>query len=52
VLRVPNRFALEYIESRFGELIRRVLKQQVGPEAELLIQASDNTNSADYARSS
>ncbi|MCA1837944.1 MAG: hypothetical protein LC674_04045, partial [Actinobacteria bacterium] len=43
VLRVPNRFALDYIETRFGELIRRVLKQQVGPEAELLIQASDNT---------
>src|SRR5215211_6177305 len=51
VLQVPNRVALEYIETRFGELIRRMLKEQVGPDAELLVQAPDSTGSADYARS-
>jgi hypothetical protein len=52
VLRVPNRVALEYIETRFGNLIRRLLKEQVGPDADLLIQAPDNsTGSADYAGS-
>jgi len=49
ILRVPNSFALEYIETRFGELMRRVLKEQVGPDAELLVQAPDGTSSADYA---
>ena len=52
VLRVPNHFALEYLETRFGELIRRMLKEQVGPDAELLVQAPDNTSSADHAVSS
>src|SRR5215203_1071193 len=44
VLQVPNRVALEYVESRFGELIRRMLKEQVGPDAELLVQAPDSTS--------
>jgi hypothetical protein len=48
-LRVPNEFALEYIETRFGELIRRVLKEQVGPNAKLSLQAPDGDSSADYA---
>jgi len=39
VLRVPNSFALEYIESRFGERLRSVLTEQVGPEARLVVQA-------------
>ena len=52
VLRVPNSFALEYIETRFGELLRGVLTEQVGPNAKLLLQAPDGDNSADYARSS
>jgi hypothetical protein len=38
VLRVPNRFALDYIETRFGELIRTVLKEQEGADAELVVQ--------------
>jgi hypothetical protein len=44
VLQVPNWFALEYVETRFGELIRRILKEQVGPDAELLVQAPDSTS--------
>jgi plasmid replication initiation protein len=52
MLSVSNRFAGEYIETRFGELIRRVLKEQIGPDAKLLVQAPDGTSSADYARSS
>ncbi|MDQ3834356.1 MAG: hypothetical protein M3315_12165, partial [Actinomycetota bacterium] len=52
VVRVPNQFALEYLETRFGELMRSVLKEQVGPDADLVIQAPDDTSSADYARSS
>lgn len=52
VLQVPNSFALEYVETRFGERIRRVLREQVGPEAELLVQAPDGTSSADSTRSS
>jgi len=51
VLQVPNRVALEYVETRFGELIRRMLKEQVGPDAEVLVQAPDRTSSADSARS-
>jgi len=39
VLRVPNSFALEYIESRFGELMRRVLTEQLGSDAKLVVQA-------------
>ncbi len=49
VLRVPNSFALEYIETRFGELLREVLTEQVGSEAKLVVQAPDGTSSADYA---
>jgi len=49
ILRVPHKFALEYIETRFGELMRRVLKEQVGPEATLVIQAPDGTRSTGYA---
>jgi plasmid replication initiation protein len=52
VLQVPNHFALEYLETRFGELIRKVLKEQEGADAELLVQAPDSTSSADFARSS
>lgn len=52
VLRVPNSFALEYIETRFGELLRGVLKEQVGPNAKLSLQAPDGDSSADYARNS
>jgi hypothetical protein len=52
ILRVPNGFALEYIETRFGELMRRVLKEQVGPDAGLLVQAPDGASSADFAPSS
>lgn len=47
VLRVPNNFALQYIETRFGELMRMVLKEQVGPEADLSVQAPGGTGSAD-----
>jgi hypothetical protein len=52
VVRVPNQFALEYLESRFGELMRSVLKEQVGPDAKLLVQAPDGASFADYAPSS
>jgi hypothetical protein len=52
VLQVPNRFALEYVETRFGELIRRVLKEQVGSDAELLVHAPDSISSAASTRSS
>jgi hypothetical protein len=48
VLQVPNRFALEYIETRFGELLRRMLTKQVGSDAELLVRAPDGASSADY----
>jgi hypothetical protein len=48
VLQVPNRFALEYIETRFGELLRRMLTEQVGSDAELLVRAPDGASSADY----
>jgi hypothetical protein len=51
VLWVPNRFALEYIETRFGELMRSAFKEQVGPDAELLVRAPDGTSSIDGARS-
>jgi hypothetical protein len=39
VLHTPNHFALEYIETRFGELLRTALKEQVGPDAKLSVQA-------------
>ncbi|MBV9452529.1 MAG: replication initiator protein A [Rubrobacter sp.] len=51
VLEAPNNFALEYIETRFGDLLRKVLKAQVGPDAELLVQAPGSARSVDYARS-
>jgi hypothetical protein len=51
VVQVPNHFALEYIETRFGERIRSVLKEQVGAEATLVLQAPDGTSSADVHRS-
>src|SRR5215210_2620724 len=43
VLRVPNEFALEYIETRFGRRLREVLTEQVGPDAKLVFQAPDGT---------
>ena len=49
VLRVPNKFALEYIETRFGKLLREVLREQVGSEAKLVVKAPGGTSSADYA---
>jgi hypothetical protein len=52
MLWVPNRFALKYVETRFGKLIRRMLKEQVGPDAELVVQAPDGISSADYASQS
>ena len=51
VVRVPNRFALEYIESRFGERMRKVLKEREGPDAELLVQSPEGASSADYTQS-
>jgi len=39
-LNVPNSFAGEYIERRFGELVRRLLQEQVGPGTEVAIQSS------------
>jgi chromosomal replication initiation ATPase DnaA len=51
-LLVPNRFALEYIETRFGERMRRMLKAQVGPDADLLVQTPDDFSSGAYAQSS
>jgi hypothetical protein len=48
VVRVPNRFALEYIESRFGERMRRVLKEQQGAHAKLSVQSAEGAGSAEY----
>jgi hypothetical protein len=39
-LNAPNSFACEYIERRFGALIRRLLQEQVGPGTEVALQAS------------
>jgi plasmid replication initiation protein len=39
-LNVPNSFAGEYIERRFGGLVRRLLQEQVGTGAEVAIQSS------------
>lgn len=47
-LNVPNSFAVEYIETRFGELIRSLLQEQVGPETKISIQ-SYSTGSSDLA---
>ena len=47
IVHVPNSFALEYIETRFGERLRSALKEQVGPDAKLVVQASDDANSED-----
>jgi hypothetical protein len=38
-LHVPNSFALEYIETRFGELMRSLLQEQVGSGTEISIQS-------------
>jgi Replication initiator protein A/DnaA N-terminal domain len=46
-LQVPNSFAVEYIDTRFGEQIRSVLEEQVGPGTEISIQ-SYGTNSSDF----
>jgi hypothetical protein len=37
-LNVPNSFAVEYIETRFGKLIRNLVQEQVGPGTEISIQ--------------
>jgi len=50
VLQVPNSFALEYIETRFGERLRSVLMEHVGPGVKLSVQVFDGASSADYAR--
>jgi chromosomal replication initiation ATPase DnaA len=34
---VPNTFAKEYIESRFGELIESLLKKRLSEKASLLV---------------
>ena len=47
IVHVPNSFALEYIETRFGERLRSALTEQVGPDAKLVVQASDDANSED-----
>ena len=52
ILRVPNRFALEYVETRFGELMRSVLREQQGAGADLLFQSPEDANSADYSQRS
>ena len=44
-LNVPNSFAGEYIERRFGELVRRLLQEQVGPGTEVAIQSSPTPSS-------
>lgn len=37
-VQVPNVFAKHYIEERFGEIIRRVLREQTGADAEVKIK--------------
>jgi Replication initiator protein A/DnaA N-terminal domain len=37
-LHVPNEFALEYIEERFGGLMRRILREQQGADADVEIR--------------
>jgi hypothetical protein len=34
-LHVPNEFALEYIEERFGEILRRILREQLGSDTDV-----------------
>jgi Replication initiator protein A/DnaA N-terminal domain len=46
-LSVPNSFAGEYIETRFGVLMRSLLQEQVGPGTEISIQ-SYGTGSTDF----
>jgi hypothetical protein len=48
ILHVPNSFAVEYIETHFGQQIRRLLQEQVGPGTEISIQ-SYGTSSSDFA---
>jgi len=50
VLQVPNSFALKYIETRFGERLRSVLTEQVGPGVKLSVRVFDGASSADYVR--
>ena len=50
VLHVPNSFSLEYIETRFGEPLRRLLTEQRGPGTTLVLQAPDAAGSPEYAR--
>lgn len=45
-LRVPNSFAVEYIETRFGELMRSVVQEQVGPGTVISIQSYSTDSSA------
>jgi plasmid replication initiation protein len=45
-LQVPNSFAVEYIDTRFGEQIRSVLEEQVGPGIEISIQSYGTDSSA------
>jgi hypothetical protein len=49
ILHVPNKFALEYIESRFGECLRSTLIEQVGPHAKLVVQAPKGASSGECA---
>jgi hypothetical protein len=45
-LHVPNSFAVEYIETRFGELMRSVVQEQVGPGTVISIQSYSTDSSA------
>ena len=47
-LNVPNNFTVEYIETRFGELMRSLVQEQVGPGTEIHIQ-SYGTDPSDFA---
>jgi hypothetical protein len=50
VLNVPNSFAREYIETRFGEPLRRLLTEQRGSDTTLVLQAPEAAGSPEYAR--
>lgn len=50
LLHAPNDFAVEYIETRFGGVIRRVLSERFGPASSLHVYCPSGSNSADYAR--
>ena len=41
IVQVPNNFALEYIESRFGERLRSVLTEQIGVGVTLSVRMFD-----------